>query len=97
VQFNYDGLKKAIAGAALQAGVNLPPVYALLDVSLLWTEEMIDLNRGACRGGYLIEHCNVLRWYGLRLNLELGRTLHWDSSIPCASWRAYLPLVVGGF
>jgi hypothetical protein len=34
---------------------------------------------------------------GLRLNLEFGRTLHWDSSIPCASWTAYLPLVGCGF
>ena len=217
VQFNYEGLKKAIAGAALPAGVNLPPVYAILDVSLLWTEEipvsehlllerehlfqeytffkshpdlgkiqmwttkgtgmspldpslkdirdylalsldswlrdplvnrvdalrrwladpselgingpvvvyvhcfggcdrtgeligsyalryqnksweeMNDLNRRACRGGYLTEHCNALRWYGLRLNLEFGRTLHWDSSIPCAGWTAYFPLVGCGF
>ena len=216
VQFEYDVLKKALADAARQAGVNLPSDYAILDVTLLWIEEipvseqvllerehifkedsffktnpslgkiqmwptrgtsvsprdrslegyrdflaqhlddwlreplvsrvdrlrlwLIDpseigltspvviyvhcyggcdrtgeligsyalryqnrsweemnaLNRKACRGGYMLEQCNALRWYGLRLNLDFGWTLHWDSPDNCANWLTHLPLVMGG-
>jgi hypothetical protein len=58
--------------------------YAMRYMNKSW-EEMNSLNKGCCRAGvaYRQKNCNALRWYGLWLNLQFGRSIHWDNPAEC--------------
>lgn len=65
--------------------------YAMRYMDKSW-EEMNSLNKSCCRIDgttgetiYHTENCNALRWYGLWLNLKLGRSLHWDNPAKCCN------------
>lgn len=65
--------------------------YAMRYMDKSW-EEMNSLNKGCCRIDgktgetiYATENCNALRWYGLWLNLNFGRSIRWDNSAKCCN------------
>ena len=65
--------------------------YAMRYMDKSW-EEMNNLNKGCCRIDgktgetlYAIENCNALRWYGLWLNLQFGRSIRWNNPAKCCN------------
>jgi len=74
--------------AARQAGVTLPQDYALLDVSLLWTEDI------PVSPQLLLEREHLFQEYSFFMNNPaLGTIQMW----PTTTWQTYMPLAGGGY
>ncbi len=72
--FNVDGLKKAIAEQADLAGVILPPSYTLLDISLLWMEDIDEPVQAAKERVFLVAEISFFQ-----SNPQLGQVHSWTS------------------
>jgi len=72
--FNLDGLKRAIAEQAVQAGVTLPPSYILVDISLLWIDDTHNPEQAAKEKKLLFEEFSFFR-----SNPEIGQVHLWSS------------------